>query len=228
MLEQEKMTRDAAFSYECRACRRCCHNKLIQVNPYEIARLARNRGISTTEFIDQYLSADGPHLRFLDNTACVFLTERGCGVHPDRPLVCRLYPLGRHLSAQGDEHFTHMTPHPESEGIYGKSGTIAEFVAGQDITEFVAAADQYLELFYRMYDAMWQQQEMQEQDMDSLAQASDRMQETLLQEWLDIDSALTRYCSEHGIIEPTDLTERLTLHVTIIDNMLELAKEPKP
>ena len=227
MVEQQQMTRDAPFSYECHACRRCCHNKLIQLNPYEIARLSRNRGISTGEFIEQYLAPDGPYLRFRENTGCVFLTERGCGVHPDRPLVCRLYPLGRHLSADGVEHFTRLTPHPESEGSFGDTGTIADFLATQDITEFVAAADRYLELFYRMYDAMWQQEELHDLDTGSLAESSAQIPEAILQEWLDQDAAIARYCSEQGLIEPAALPERLRLHIKVIDTLLELAKEPK-
>lgn len=227
MVQQQQMSRDAPFSYNCRACRRCCHDKLIQLNPYEVARLARNRGISTGEFIDQYLAPGGPYLRFLDNTACVFLTERGCGVHADRPLVCRLYPLGRYLNAEGDEHFKQLTPHPESDGIYGDNGTIGDFLATQDTTDFEAAADRYLELFYQLYDAMWRQQELQDLDTDSLAESSDQIPESILQEWLDLDAAIARYCSEQGLIEPTALPERLTLHIKIIDTLLEMAKEPK-
>jgi len=220
------MSRDGAFSYECHACKRCCHNKLIQVNPYEIARLARNRGISTTEFIDRYLADEGPYLRFLDNSACVFLTEQGCGVHPDRPLVCRLYPLGRHRSAEGAEHFTRLAPHPQSEGVYGDSGTIAEFLAGQHITEFVEAADHYLELFYRMYEAMWQG-DLAELESDTPEDTASDIPEDITREWLDLDAAITRYCAERKIIEPSELSERLKLHIAIIDSRLELAQEPK-
>ena len=225
MTEQQPMARDAAFSYECHACKRCCHDKLIQVNPYEIARMARNRGISTTEFIERYLSEQGPYLRFLDNTACVFLTEQGCGVHPDRPLVCRLYPLGRFRSAEGNEHFTHLTPHPQSEGIYGESGTIADFLAGQNITDFVAAADEYLALFYRMYDALQKGDMAGQASDDTPADASSPIPLDITQEWLDLDAAIKRYCTERKIIEPSELSERLKLHITIIDSKLELAKE---
>ena len=34
------MTRASPFSYVCNACKRCCRNKAIRVNPYEILRLA--------------------------------------------------------------------------------------------------------------------------------------------------------------------------------------------
>src|SRR6202163_3878351 len=48
------MRRDSAFSYACHACNRCCRNKAIRVSPYEILRLARYIGISTTQFIENH------------------------------------------------------------------------------------------------------------------------------------------------------------------------------
>jgi hypothetical protein len=87
--------RDSAFSYTCHACSRCCHDKIIHLNPYEVARLAENRGVSTTEFLARYTENNGTALRRVEDGACVFLTPQGCGVHPDQPLVCRLYPLER-------------------------------------------------------------------------------------------------------------------------------------
>jgi Fe-S-cluster containining protein len=97
--------RDSPFSYDCHACRRCCHDKVIRLNPYEVARLAQNRGISTTVFLAQYTGAQGTVLKQVDHGACVFLTPEGCGVHADRPLVCRLYPLGRHVTSERGEDF---------------------------------------------------------------------------------------------------------------------------
>ena len=49
-----KFQRDSAFSYQCNACSRCCHNKAIRVGAYEILRLARRLGITTTEFIERH------------------------------------------------------------------------------------------------------------------------------------------------------------------------------
>ena len=77
------MHRDSAFSYTCHACNRCCHNKAIRVNPYEILRLARYLGLSTTHFIERHTEAGGTVLRPNENGDCDFLGERGCSVHPD-------------------------------------------------------------------------------------------------------------------------------------------------
>ena len=111
------MRRDSAFSYACHACNRCCRNKAIRVSPYEILRLARYLGLSTTEFIERHTEGGGTVLRTKENSDCGFLGERGCGVHPDRPLACRIYPLARWVSPDGVESFGHLTPHPKTEGV---------------------------------------------------------------------------------------------------------------
>src|SRR5215470_9862277 len=101
--------RSEAFDYVCRRCLKCCHHQRIQLNPYELARLARNLGLTTTEFRAAWTEhGDGLALRQTETGACVFLGSEGCTVHPDRPLVCRLYPLGRHVSADGSEAFSRI------------------------------------------------------------------------------------------------------------------------
>ena len=147
-----RQTGDTAFSYACHRCRRCCHDKLIQVNPYEIARLARRLGLTTTVFLRDYL-ADPPHLRRTDDGACVFLGPEGCTVHPDRPLVCRVYPLGRHIQVGGEPRYLRIEPHPQSAGVYGTDGTIDRYLAGQGVADFIAAADQYLSVLQALFDA---------------------------------------------------------------------------
>src|SRR5450759_4005289 len=109
------LERASPFSYRCNACSRCCHHKGIRVGPYEILRLSRRLGMTTTDFIAQHTEAGGTILRSSDenDSACIFLTPKGCGVHPDRPVVCRIYPLARWLDPEGRESFGHMTPHPE-------------------------------------------------------------------------------------------------------------------
>jgi uncharacterized protein len=144
------LTLDAPFSYRCRGCSRCCREFRIQVNPYEIFRLARHLHLSTTEFIAHHLE-NGPWLRHKDDGTCVYLGAQGCTVHAARPLVCRLYPLGRHIDPNRVERFAHIRPHPETEGIYGTRGTVADYLQTQDALPFIEAADRYLMLFHRLY-----------------------------------------------------------------------------
>lgn len=204
---------DAAFSYVCHRCLRCCHDKLIQVNPYEAARLARCIGVSTTDFAARYLE-DGVFLRRVDRGACVFLGPEGCTVHADRPLVCRLYPLGRHVAPSGEVTYSHHEPHPETAGVYGRDGTIAEFLAQQGVAPFTAAADRYLAILQRLFDA-WRAAPAVEatEPPDAGEQAA-----ALL---LDLDRAVADYCAVRGLTEPTEIEARMELHFAAIAAWLE-------
>jgi uncharacterized protein len=142
--------RTSAFSYRCRACSRCCYGKRIQVNPYELARLARNLDTTTTEVIARFTVDGGTVLATRGDTGCVFLGPRGCTVHADRPLVCRLYPLGRIVQTDGSETFVENEPHPETEGVYGAGGTVGEYLVSQGVEPYIAAADRYYAIYLRL------------------------------------------------------------------------------
>lgn len=216
------MDRSSRFSYRCRACCRCCHNKLIQLNPYEIARLAKHLGISTGEFIANYMTADKPYLLFPQNNACIFLGEQGCTVHGDRPLVCRLYPLGRHLTGEGVERFSKIQPHPRSEGIYAGDGTVEDFLNSQGVSEYLRAADRYLQLFYRIFENMWADPDMPVQDTDT---AASEIPASALSQWLDMDTAIANGCRKQDLPVPADLEQRMQLHIRSIEAALELNEE---
>lgn len=222
--QDTRYRRESAFSYTCHACSRCCHDKIIQLNPYEVARLAENRGISTTEFLSRYTDTDGTALKRTNDGACVFLTSQGCGVHPDRPLVCRLYPLGRRMSAEGEETFHEVTPHPQTEGEYGIQGTVNEFLAKQGVAPYVMAVDRYVEVVGRMASVLRAQtnHDMQlQQDVFDMVEGLAHGQEQGVPDWLDMDQVVDRYCVERGIQVPTDVTRKMNLHIQAIEEWLK-------
>jgi uncharacterized protein len=142
--------RGASFSYQCRACSRCCYGRRIQVNPYELARLSRGLGITTTEVIARFTVDGGTALAIRSDSACTFLGPNGCTVHADRPLVCRLYPLGRAVDVDGNEAFVKLEPHPETEGLYGNDGTVRSYLDSQSVTPYIAAAERYLAVYTQL------------------------------------------------------------------------------
>ncbi len=71
-----------------------CPGNRVPLNPYEVARMARNRGITTGEFIRRYMDEKSPFLAVDPNGACIFHGPEGCGVGSDRPLTCRLAGTG--------------------------------------------------------------------------------------------------------------------------------------
>ncbi len=216
-LRASGLAADAPFSYECHRCMRCCYGKLIQVNPYEVARLARNRGLSTGAFLREYVEPDRPYLRRRDDGACVFLGPEGCTVHPDRPLVCRVYPLGRHEVSGGMEseaRYSVVHGHPQSEGIFGTTGTIANYLRGQGIEAFTAAATAYLNVLQALFDAWRAKPAPTEESADVVAAAETRgVDEPTV---LDLDRAIAEHCRRHNCAEPADLEARIALHLEIL------------
>jgi len=203
------------FGYVCHRCLRCCYHKGIQVNPYEVARLARNRGLTTSEFRAAW-TADGAGLVLAqtESGACVFLGSEGCTVHPDRPLVCRLYPLGRQVSADGTETYSHAELHPQSRGEFILSGTIAEFLATQDAHAFMRAADDY---FFWLCAA----RECLDEASDGEAANVPAEDGDVARDLLDMDTTIARHCEMAAVAEPTDIEARRELHLTILYQQLE-------
>lgn len=194
---------ETPFSYVCRRCNSCCRNKRIQVNPYEIARLARALGISTSEARARF-TKDGVLLQ-TDDGNCVFLTPEGCGVHADRPLVCRLFPLGRVVLADGSWYYTHLDP-GWANGTFGTDGTAGDYVASQGAGPFIEAADAYFHWYVGAARAL----------AESAGDDADGEEEDLL----DLDGQLARWAAQTGTPEPDDIDARMRLHVALLSSKI--------
>jgi Fe-S-cluster containining protein len=140
------------FSYTCNQCGLCCCDKVITLAPYDVTRIARAAGISTAEAVREYTIRRGSILKFKENGTCVALDGTRCTIHRGRPLACRLYPLGLDRDGRGLASFTQLEPATGSLGIYGEDGTIADFLAAQDVAEYLAANEPYRRLIPMMRD----------------------------------------------------------------------------
>jgi Fe-S-cluster containining protein len=216
--------RDSAFSYTCHACCRCCHDKIIQLNPYEVARLAENRGLSTTDFLVRYTEHNGTALKRVEHGACVFLTPQGCSVHADRPLVCRLYPLGRRVTAEGTETFHELTPHPQTEGEYGVDGTVQTYLTAQGAELFIDAVDRYVEVVGRLsawVARMVQRDPAMNERVQEVFQESLQGTEGSVPDWIDMDRVVGEYCTRRGIPVPSDVHAKMVIHIRALDEQVQ-------
>lgn len=106
-IQPNQLTEESEFQFRCHpriACfNECCRNIDIQLSPYDIVRLKRRFGITSSEFVARYshpfeMDFHGmPGLKMNtkpESAECVFLTEEGCSVYEDRPVACRYYALG--------------------------------------------------------------------------------------------------------------------------------------
>ncbi|MFZ1887512.1 MAG: YkgJ family cysteine cluster protein [Candidatus Binataceae bacterium] len=145
------MNRATPFSYDCKACGKCCRDKVIALAPYDLLKIARAAGVSTREAIARFTLRRGSILKFDAEGACTMLEGVRCGIHEGRPLACRLYPLGIERGADGrGERFVRLEPAPGSLGVYGDDGTVGDFLEAQDVAEFLDANDRYRRLVARM------------------------------------------------------------------------------
>jgi uncharacterized protein len=203
------------FGYTCNRCSRCCYQQRIQLNPYEVARLARRLGTSTTEFRRRMtVEGAGVELARSPSGACALLGPEGCTVHADRPLVCRLYPLGRVLEADGRESFRRLEGHPESAGLFTERGTIGDYLDAQRAEPFLRAADAYFGWLCRVHEILARSEA-----------AGDAAGGSAL-DLLDLDQAISAHCRRKGLEEPQDLESRLAMHLEILHGLLEGAADP--
>ncbi|SDB32380.1 YkgJ family cysteine cluster protein [Butyrivibrio sp. INlla16] len=99
---------------DCKGCHACCTGMgdSITLDPYDAYRLEKGLGKSFEELLAKNLElrvADGiilPCLKMGENDACSFLNAEGrCSIHPHRPGICRLFPLGRIYENETHRYF---------------------------------------------------------------------------------------------------------------------------
>lgn len=212
------LTRASAYSYTCNGCGRCCYDKRIHVNPYEIARIAEHFGTSTTEVIRMRVDVDST-LAVQADGACTFLEDGSCTIHADRPLACRLYPLGRVVLHDETELFVEVVPHPSSAGVYGDSGTVASYIAQQDVAPYIAAAREY-----RVILSEWAARLSSEGDVTDFSHADGV---AAVPDVLDMDRAVASWSAMNGIefcgeAASRPLDERVRIHVAWLRAMIQV------
>lgn len=145
----------------------CCKRADITLAPYDVLRLKRRIGLTSTEFVRQYtvpFQMDGeglPGIKLKTDEAgtCLQLDgDAGCGVYTDRPTVCRYYPLALLALREKDsptavERYSlikedHCKGHEEPREI-----TIDEYRAEQGCEEYDALNREWYQLVLKKKSA---------------------------------------------------------------------------
>jgi len=132
-----RLNRQSPYAFKCQRCGVCCNNKRIEPDKEEKTRLAAFLGIPAERFAAEYLEPNTGELALRPNGDCLFLNPDGCRVHPARPLVCRLFPLGLIRNDQGIESFGIMPLHPDCLGLFGTDGTVGDDLRSQGAEAFL-------------------------------------------------------------------------------------------
>ena len=100
---------------DCKGCSSCCRGMgdSIILDPLDIYRLTTALNKTFQELLEAHVElsvVDGvilPHLKMTGaEEACSFLNKEGrCSIHPYRPGICRLFPLGRYYENGSFRYF---------------------------------------------------------------------------------------------------------------------------
>ena len=161
-------------------------------------------------------------LRTREDRSCVFLDERGCSVHPDRPLACRLYPLARWVDPDGNESFGHLEPHPQTAGVYGDKGTVADYLAAQGLAPYFAMGDRYGELYERMVELLERLAPAEsERRAERRAEIDEMDPGAVATSFFDVDATVGDYCRARNLPVPTEIEALVDLHIRAVGAWLD-------
>lgn len=139
---------------DCKGCSACCRGMgdSIILDPLDICRLTEALGKSFQELLDSHIElgvVDGvilPHLKMVGaEEKCSFLNEEGrCSIHPYRPGICRLFPLGRYYE---NGSFRYFLQNKECEKTNRTKVKVSKWIDTLDVSrnrEFVTAWHYFL------------------------------------------------------------------------------------
>jgi len=153
-VQPEQLDLDDTIQFSCfkgiECFNACCKNIDITLTPYDVIRMSRRLGLTTTQFLTlfttQYdLDAHGmPGIKLKpveDSTACQLMTEEGCGIYTDRPTACRYYAMGMMGMRRNDEFAIKdvffMVKEPHCKGHeQDRKLTVREYREEQGVEEF--------------------------------------------------------------------------------------------
>lgn len=161
-----RMNLDSKFSFSCHpqvSCfNHCCADVNIFLTPYDVLRMKKRLGISSSEFMNKFtaLPIDRnqrfPVILFrmneVEGKPCHFVDkEKGCTIYEDRPWSCRMYPLGlaspKEGNPQGEGDFYFLMKEDICKGHEeSREFTVREWLENQGIAEYDAKGREYKDI----------------------------------------------------------------------------------
>lgn len=162
---EEPLGPGSKFRFTCDADGKCCTNRDNQpiiLTSYDVLRLRKRLAIKSDEFLRKYanviLGAESRLPMAIVKTKpndkyqrCTFLNVTACGVHEDKPLRCRLYPLGRAIDPnEGRSYFFTQKVPAHCQLGRGREWTLEEYLKESEIEVYADWSDKLIEPLMKM------------------------------------------------------------------------------
>jgi uncharacterized protein len=143
-------------------------------------------------------------------------------MHADRPLACRIYPLARWVDPDGNESFGHLEPHPQTAGVYGDKGTVADYLAAQGLAPYFAMGDRYGVIYERMVDLLERMAPAEsERRAERRAEVDEMDAGSVATSFFDVDATVGEYCRARDLAVPTEIDALIALHLEALGAWLD-------
>lgn len=143
LLSLPKLGKEDTFAFGCNRCGRCCRERedilLTPLDLFKIAKyLSQDIQAVISDYCETYAGRDSkiPIVRIRPReyrSTCPFAKKEGCLIHPVKPAVCALFPLGRMTDARTNE-FTYFMQ-PVSCGNKKQIQTVRQWLEGFSMLE---------------------------------------------------------------------------------------------
>lgn len=157
---------DEKFPFECHpgvSCfNRCCKEIDVLLTPFDVVRIKNALNIRSDEFLHKYADLQNfkdselplLKLRMQDGEHCVFLSEKGCTIYQNRPVVCRNYPTGiatKKPDEEAGQNSFFIIEEDMCKGHFEKpKWTVGEYKSNQGATELDELNQEWLEICARL------------------------------------------------------------------------------
>jgi len=153
------------FKFTCDKSGRCCKDRFdnpILLSPYDAFRLQKNLNLSSSDFARKFgrkISGADSQLPIMlleyqqsgnNHNKCPFLRSYGCRVYEDRPLVCRMYPVGRITDEDMNYYFFLTKTADYCQLGKGKEHSIEQWLEETRVEPYFEWNDRFNSLFLEM------------------------------------------------------------------------------
>ncbi|MFT5668524.1 MAG: Fe-S-cluster containining protein [Vicingaceae bacterium] len=162
-MQTTKLSNQSILPLTCSRAGTCCYGKVVNLNPWELLNLSKEKKITPKEFRDLYCEFGGIRLRFDgkadtkgQQSCSQYVDNFGCSVHLGRPLACRLFPLGRQIQNNEAHYIYQGAKFPCltdcAEVLELPKLSVGEYLKGQAADQFEKAQDEYLKVMQNIAD----------------------------------------------------------------------------